>query len=200
MRHKRWATHILKAKVLEPNPRHLNTSNKANIAFPMSALPQANDAFKDAWSKPMARSSPYPPPLSILPGGTLLRALLITTISSTPMLLKPCLLLLQTLSNPPHAVLDVEKNRPLNWIFKHVFSNHFSAGENNVECRKTLLEMKQLGYKGVILGYAREVLVNEDKIDSPISEEATVKEIEAWKKGTLETVAMVGRGDFVALK
>lgn len=53
-----------------------------------------------------------------------------------------------------------------------------------------------MGYSGVILEYALEVLESKE---SP-SAEQTSKEIQTWRKGMLETVSMASAGDFVGLK
>ena len=69
--------------------------------------------------------------------------------------------------------------------------------------------LKQMGYEGVILVYAKEVDV--DHTDegtgvgaTPVKEMVATAEqladIETWKNGTLETVRLTGKGDMVALK
>ena len=74
-----------------------------------------------------------------------------------------------------------------------------------MEVRRTINGLKNLGYKGAILGYAREVVMD-DKETSALkgcedSESACIKnEILPWKRGTLETVELAGPDDFVALK
>ena len=65
--------------------------------------------------------------------------------------------------------------------------------------------LKVMGFKGVVLGYAREVVMEHDEANRrpekvAMNEGDISAEIENWKKGTLETVEMAGKGDFVALK
>ena len=76
--------------------------------------------------------------------------------------------------------------------------------------------LKEMGYKGVILGYAREVVMDEGAVKEmgtgrggtlggeegsvAAGAEAGIEELEAWKKGTLATVECAGAGDMVALK
>ena len=76
--------------------------------------------------------------------------------------------------------------------------------------------LKEMGFKGVILGYAREVVMDEGSAKEMGTgragvlggEEAAVaegawaglEELEAWKKGTLETVQCATEGDMVGLK
>ena len=65
-----------------------------------------------------------------------------------------------------------------------------------------MASLKNMGFQGIILGYAREVVMEEgesveqEKADTVIMQ----AEVETWKKGTLQTVNMAERGDFVALK
>lgn len=70
---------------------------------------------------------------------------------------------------------------------------------------RTVKGLKGRGFAGVILGYAREVVVEHEKAKSASEEVGKDKaeeeaEIEGWKRGTLETVEMTEKGDFVALK
>lgn len=67
-----------------------------------------------------------------------------------------------------------------------------------------------MGFRGVILTYAREVVVDassegpndgqqkSSKLES--SESVEDQDIEAWRQGVLETVSMLVEGDFLALK
>ena len=59
-----------------------------------------------------------------------------------------------------------------------------------------------MGFQGVILGYAREVVMEEGKTvgqEDRMGNDTTV-EVNAWKQGTLETVRLAEEGDYVALK
>jgi hypothetical protein len=105
----------------------------------------------------------------------------------------------------------VNKNPFLRGILKSTFYNHFCAGENGKEVRSTIENIKNMGFKGVILTYAREIVVDASKEVSESSTTAATTEassleaeqnpdIEAWRQGVLETVEMVGNGDILALK
>ena len=64
--------------------------------------------------------------------------------------------------------------------------------------KKTVDGLKKMGYQGVILGYAKEVVLEGQ---SKVTEQADpTEEISAWKHGTLETVRLAAKGDYVALK
>ncbi|MCJ1418105.1 proline dehydrogenase [Xylographa parallela] len=70
------------------------------------------------------------------------------------------------------------------------------------EVRKTMTSLKDIGFDGVILGYAREVVMEGgESVGKEETDAAIVKaEVIAWKKGTLETVSLAQKGDYVALK
>jgi hypothetical protein len=154
---------------------------------------------------PQAKASPAQPrkalaaPLSKLPLSSVLRSLLVLSVSSSSLLLKPCIYTLSLLAHPRNAFWDVSKNPLLNMLVKHTIYKQFNAGENKVEVQNSINQIKQLGCRGVLLGYAREVLVGENS-DAPYDEKAALAEIQMWMDGTLQTVDMAQPGDFVALK
>lgn len=93
----------------------------------------------------------------------------------------------------------------MRWALKKTFYVQFCAGENKNEVMRTISGLKSLGYKGVILGYAKEVVMDKEEAlslkHSADSAKACIEnEILPWKKGTLETVEFAGPEDFVALK
>ncbi|BCS02827.1 uncharacterized protein AKAW2_61091S [Aspergillus luchuensis] len=150
------------------------------------------------------------PPHSLLPNKMLLRSLLVATISSRPWLLTPALKMLQSLVHPRLSFVDVDKNPLLRSILKRTFYNHFCAGENRDEVQSTISNIKDMGFKGVILTYAREIVVDAtgpaSKSGASVSDQSFKEEsakdqgIEDWKEGVLETVNMIGEGDILALK
>lgn len=121
------------------------------------------------------------------------------------------------LSKPNRIWLfDVDRNPILHGILKKTFYNQFCAGENAAECRSTIREMKDMGFRGVILTYAAETvfdhstqaqhgqgvaaLKSEDgnvSINAPVSQ---CPSIEAWRKGTVETIDMSDAEDYLAVK
>lgn len=79
--------------------------------------------------------------------------------------------------------------------------DHFCAGENGVEVKQTVKSMREMGYKGVALGYAKEIVVPEgQKIASSAESEVLDPIIEDWRAGTMQTLEMIGDGDFLAVK
>ncbi|GAQ05118.1 pyrroline-5-carboxylate reductase [Aspergillus lentulus] len=80
------------------------------------------------------------------------------------------------------------------------------AGTNEAEVRKTVQDMKSLGFKGVILGYARESIAKADENDNSSFhvEESQLaiqdQAVEEWRQGNLRTLKMIGAGDFLGIK
>ncbi|KAF5536644.1 proline oxidase [Fusarium mexicanum] len=128
------------------------------------------------------RPTRAPPPHSLLPAGMLLRSLLIATVSSNRIFLTPSIAVLSFFTKPRSPLLSVDKNSILNGIFKSTLYQHFCAGEDVCEVKNTIGNIKGMGFKGVILTYAREVVV------------------EASDEQEVETASMLEEGDFLALK
>lgn len=155
--------------------------------------------------QPLSPSSSAPPrkslaaPLAKLPLSSVLRSLLVLSVSSSPLLLRPCIYTLSLLAHPRSALWDVSKNPLLNFLVKHTIYKQFNAGENKLEVQNSIQNIKALGCRGVLLGYAREVLVGENQ-DAAYDAKAAQAEVQMWLDGTLQTVDMAQEGDFVALK
>ena len=146
-------------------------------------------------------------PLSMLPLSMIIRSLATTTVSSSPFLLPPSLHLMTILAHATSPFLNPDPNPLLRYFLKKSFYAQFCAGENGHEVTKTVDKLKHIGFTGVILGYAREVVLTEEQARSlgngKIGEETQDcidNEIAPWAEGTLETVRLAKRGDFVALK
>ncbi|KAJ9300197.1 hypothetical protein DTO271G3_2314 [Paecilomyces variotii] len=178
-----------------PRPRHV--SNTGTPRSPVVSTPSTasiNNCLQPSSEKRTTES-----PLAVLPLSTVVRSLLILSISSSSILLKPCIRALSALAHPRTPVLDVAKNPALNWIIKNTIYKQFNAGENKAEVQRSIQEMKRLGYRGVLLGYAREVLAGENG-GHLVDEKAAREEVDTWLQGTLQTVDMAQEDDFVALK
>ncbi|KAI1454679.1 proline dehydrogenase [Annulohypoxylon moriforme] len=154
-------------------------------------------------SPPMVK----PAPLSVLPLSTVLRNLASTSISSSPVLLPPSLAIMNVLAHSPRAIFNPDKNPLLRWFLKKTFYAQFCAGENALEVRRTVDGLNKIGFTGVILGYAREIVLTEAQTKNlsacdsgPVVEECVRNEIGPWAAGTLETVRLARPSDFVALK
>ena len=108
--------------------------------------------------------------------------------------------MLSVLANPKSSLLDVGKNPLLSALVKHTIYRQFNAGENKHEVQQSIHHIKQLGYRGVLLGYAREVLPAHVDDDDTLDQKVGSAQVQAWLDGTLQTVDMAQEGDFVALK
>lgn len=149
------------------------------------------------------------PPLAALPNSVLLRSLLVAAISSKPYLLHPSLWILSILSQPGRSLLlDVDRNVFLHGLLKQTFYKQFCAGETGAETQATVRRFKELGFRGTILTYAKETVFDHKTnrshglgIAADLGEKAQhCATIEAWRKGTLETVDLLGDGDYLAVK
>ncbi|KAI9889379.1 MAG: proline dehydrogenase [Vezdaea aestivalis] len=146
------------------------------------------------------------PPLSVLPLSSILRSISILTASCSPVLLGLSLQTLKILAHPPSRLFDAEQNPLLRWLITRTVYAQFCAGKNSVEVSETVRQLRDIGYKGVILAYARESEVDKHApglvLDhrKVVETAEDVEEIETWKQGNLQTVRLAQRGDFVALK
>jgi hypothetical protein len=173
---------------LKPTARRsLHTKSISTVSTTTAMSPHAHQVVN--------KMIPKLPPLSVLPTFHILRSYLITRATSSPLLLKSSLVLLDRMLRPNARFLSVDRNPLLKWIFRHTFYAQFCAGENRHEVGRTLADFRKSGYSGTVLEYALEVL-EESKTDA----KKTLETINMWKEGMLDSVSMVSAGDFVALK
>ncbi|KAI1632505.1 proline dehydrogenase [Biscogniauxia mediterranea] len=197
---------------MEPRPRRRihgssNRSSPPTEPYPIAATPSIGSLPIGISTEASPRAKSISAPLSILPLPTVLRTLATTTISSSPILLPPSLAIMSLLAHSENALVNPDKNPLLRWFMKKTFYAQFCAGENAVEVRRTVDGLRQIGFTGVILGYAKEVVLNKSQErdlsgceEGAEAEECVRNEITPWANGTLETVRMAQPGDFVALK
>jgi hypothetical protein len=148
-----------------------------------------------------------------MPFRMLMRSLLVATISSKRFLLIPSLHILSFLSKPDrNFLLSIDRNPLLKAIVKKSFYDQFCAGTTETETRACVRQLKDLGFRGVILTYAQE-LVFDHRSQSSHSPTNTAKAasregtgiridnvIESWKVGTLKTMDLISKGDILAIK
>lgn len=187
-----------------------------NITFKPRPLPLKQSNFRRYRSTKqrfhdVAIPAPSKPPLEVssmsrLPTKLLLRSLVLTSLMSSKLFLKPALAILNIVTNSKSALLNPDRNPVLNKLLRWTVYDHFCAGTNREEVSKTVAEIKKIGYQGVILGYSREIVLDpneklaHDDAGSATYSDKCYEMIEEWKKGTLETLRMVGPGDFLAVK
>ena len=141
-----------------------------------------------------------------LPTKLVLRSLLLTSLMTSKVFLKPALAILNIVTNSKSAILNPDRNPILNKLLRWTVYDHFCAGTNYKEISKTVADIKKIGYQGVILGYSKEIVLNpnekmvrNEKGGTTYSDKC-YEMVEEWKKGTLETLSMIGPGDFLAVK
>lgn len=149
-------------------------------------------------------------PLSVMPTHMLLRSLFVATISSNRFLLIPALHLLSFLSKPNRSFLfNLDRNPVLKAVLKRTLYNQFCAGETEQETQACVKQLKDLGFKGVILTYAKEMVFDhkagsakDHGLEKGINGKAALHDadIEAWRQGTLRTLDLISKGDILALK
>jgi len=88
---------------------------------------------------------------------------------------------------------SVERNPILKLMLRETFYKQFCAGANRTEIQRTVKQLHDIGYNGIIIEYALEVLKDAESTDE-------AKDVEVWRKGLLESVDIVNPGDFVGLK
>ncbi|KAK0101166.1 proline dehydrogenase [Cadophora gregata] len=134
------------------------------------------------------------PPLSLMPTPLLLRSYLITSILSSSRLLKLSLPLLNIIAHSPSRFLNPDKNPIIGLLVRKIIYEHFVAGDCEAAVKNTVAQMKQVGFQGVILGYAKEFAADEGDVGN---EETDVRR---WKEGYEKTMEMIGPEDFMAVK
>lgn len=116
--------------------------------------------------------------------------------------------MMNVLAHTTNPLLHPDHNPLLRSLIKRTFYAQFCAGENAAEVRATVARLKGLGFSGVIMGYAREVVLTNAQIQhledfglkGEDVEETIKNEVVPWANGTLETVRLASEGDYVALK
>lgn len=148
-----------------------------------------------------------------MPFSMFARSLLVATISSKKWLLVPSLHTLDFFAKPGRTwLLNLEKNPVLKAIIKKSFYDQFCAGTTPAETRTCVKAIKDMGFRGVILTYAQELVFNHKSGNgySPgeaaeeTHEEATGIKIdnviESWRAGTVGTIDLIEEGDILAIK
>lgn len=121
------------------------------------------------------------------------------------------------LSKPNRGfLLNINRNPILHRILKKTFYEQFCAGENGAETKATIRQLKDMGFRGVIMTYAKETVFDHRTHTGKVLHEAAPQtglaehalhslvnhcpNIESWRKGTLETVDQLEDGDYLAVK
>lgn len=116
--------------------------------------------------------------------------------------------MMNILAHTTNPLLNPDRNPLLKQLIKKTFYVQFCAGETAAEVKETMARLRGIGFSGVILGYAKEVVLTKSQTKELAATGLVGKEAEAaiqnevipWAQGTLETVRLAQPGDYVALK
>lgn len=142
-------------------------------------------------------------PLKRLPTSTLLRSLMLDLFFRSPMLIRYGLAFMKRVANSRSFILNPDKNILLRRVIRPLIYDQFCAGANKREVEKTITDIKRMGYSGVILSYSKEIVANTTSVQEAISQKVqstTMSHIQQWRESNLQTLKMMGEGDYLALK
>ena len=185
-------------------PRHTTAALSLNLPAPKQRRASSGITYQVATPR-----KPEPSPLSAMPASTLLRSLLVATISAKPYLLRPSLAFLTWLTRSEGGLFwNVERNPLLRASLKNTFYKQFCGGESMTETKEHLRRMKALGYRGTMLQNAKETVFDYNSktahglgLESAEDGDASqCKSIKAWGESTLDTASVLGDGDILAFK
>lgn len=140
------------------------------------------------------------PAFSAVPTSTLLRSLLVTTVSGHWILRVPSLSMLLLLTKARGWLFSVDRNPLVHWVLKKTLYNHFCAGEKEPQVRETIRQLKDTGLRGVILTHARESSRDAHSAATVVEDNPYCEILHAWKEDVLKTVDLIDDGDFLAIK
>ncbi|KAI9705277.1 MAG: proline dehydrogenase [Bogoriella megaspora] len=175
---------VLLCQAREIHSTHGKGSQSTTAAFP--SYPHSDEAHK---SFAPAYTQPALAELSL---SSVLRTFMITSISSSPSLLAASTSILKQMLKSNSFLVNVDSNPVVRAVLNQTFYKQFCAGESAAEAQAMMQKLQDIGYSGVILEYALEVLERAEE-DPEIA-------VERWRTGLLKTVEMANPGDFVGLK
>lgn len=141
-------------------------------------------------------------PLARLPTSSILRSLFLGIFFTSPLLFRPGLAVFQTIANSQSRWLHPDKNTLLRAAIRPTIYEQFCAGRDGAEIYKTSQTIKSLGFSGVVLCYGKEVVLDAETMSHGYEGKDTAMnaEIDQWRNGNLETLAMMGKGDWLGIK
>jgi len=167
-------------------------------------VPNASGALKEQ-TNPMKVESARPSHtgLARLPTANILRNIFLGVFFTTPVLFKPGFAILKLVANSRSRLLNPDQNPLLRLILRPLLYDQFCAGTNTAEIAKTRDNIKRIGFSGIILCYGKEILIDESNqlhtSDATAAAQQSA-EIAHWRDGNLDTLSMVGAGDWLGMK
>jgi proline dehydrogenase len=106
---------------------------------------------------------------------------------------------MRKIANSKSPFLNPDLNPLLRAVIKPFIYDQFCAGRHKAEIQETIGGIKQLGFAGVILCYAKEIQLNQknDILGAQGSREA---DIQKWLDGNLKTLDMIHSGNWLGIK
>jgi hypothetical protein len=134
------------------------------------------------------------PILGTLPLASLVRGILTQTLMSQTFMM-------DVISKLSRSNMKLFLGNPLTrFLVDKLFYPQFCAGRTQREIRRTVDGLRELGYRGIILAYAREEEFSESQGPIFAPESLHQNSVALWLKGTLQTIKYAESGDFVAVK
>lgn len=141
--------------------------------------------------------------LARLSTSSLLKNIFLSVFLRTPLLFKPGFAVFEKIANSSWSIANPDKNPVIRALVRPLIYDHFCAGTNVDEIRKTSTDIKGLGFSGIVLCYGKEVQVNAGNtfVGHTSANNAQIgQEVAQWRDGNLETLDMVQEGDWLGMK
>jgi proline dehydrogenase len=124
---------------------------------------------------------------------------MLSQIFARPWLANSGMKLLKRVAESRQPFLDPDRNPVLNKILRATLYDHFCGGWERDQILNCIKSVKNVGYAGVILNYAREIVAH-DLAASSSTVDISAQQIQQWHEGNLQTLSMLGPGDYVGIK
>ena len=171
-----------------------NLANDVSLANKRLAIFPNRSELRTAEHRALAR----------LPTISILRGIFLGAFLSSPVLFTPGFAFLKKISNSSSPFLNPDRNPILRALVKPLMYDQFCAGRNRPEIQATVSHIKSLGFSGVILCYGKEIQIQKSiqpqVNDFHHSQSVLDEELQLWMNGNLETLNMVGEGDWIGIK
>lgn len=138
-------------------------------------------------------------PLKSLSTSALLRSIMLSQVFARPWVASMGMKVLKRLTTSRQPFLDPDRNWVLNRVLRATLYDHFCGGWQRDQIQSCLNKVKNVGYAGVILQYAREVVAH-DLAESSSVVDISKQQIRQWHEGNMQTLSMLGAGDYMAIK
>lgn len=144
-------------------------------------------------------------PLAKLPTSAVLRSLAVNYAMASPLLNRLSMAVLRRAVHPTSFIFDTARNPLLRFLLRAFAYEQFCAGMVPAMVERRIRKLKDMGYRGVILCYGKETVLNEEKsvqgkMQALMYGTQETLMVEQWKDGLLKTLSCLGSGDFLAIK